>query len=141
MLEYAVLMRQRRTILFLIAPLIVLVAGASGLAWLAGRREAQCLPLPVLGGELLPNASLAPDPAAPTMAAQWASRTSSGVELQHPSQQKGFDLDGNDRALQLIGIANYVETPAMDVQPGRSYCFGGAALTDQADKGATRVQL
>ena len=134
-------MRQRRTIIFLAALLAVLVAGASGLAWLAGRREAQCLPVPLLGGELLPNASLAPDPAAPTLAAQWAARTSSGVELQHPSQQKGFDLDGNDRALQLIGIANYVETPAMPVQPGRSYCFSGAALTDQPDKGATRVQL
>lgn len=134
-------MRQRATILFLTAPLIVLIAGASALAWLAGRREAQCLPLPVLGSELLPNASLAPDPAAPNMAAQWASRTSSGVELQHPSLEKGFDLDGNDRALQLIGIANYVETPAMNVQPGRGYCFSGAALTDQPDKGATRVQL
>ena len=134
-------MRQQRTIILLSGLFVVLVAVASALAWVAGRREAQCLPVPLLWSELLPNASLAPDPAQPTLAQGWGFHTSSGVALQHPSQKQGFDLDGNDRALQLIGIANYIETPAVTVQPGHSYCFTAQALTDEAQKGATRVQL
>lgn len=118
-----------------------MLAATAGLAWLAQRRQAACLPMPVLAAELLPNAGLMPDPASPNQAAGWSYRTSSGVELQHPSQGKGFDLDGDDRALQLIGIANYVETPAIPVRPGRSYCFAARALTDQPDKGPSRAQL
>lgn len=131
-------MRQTRTIAILLV--LAGVAAAAGLAWAVQRRQAACLPTPVLAAELLPNATLAPDAASPNQAAGWGYRTSSGVALQQPSRGQGFDLDGDDRALQLIGIANYVETPAIPVQPGRSYCFSGFALTDQADKGATRVQ-
>jgi hypothetical protein len=118
----------------------IALAGATLVA-LAQRRLADCAYVPLLGEELLPNPTLAPDPASPRQAAGWGFATSSGVELQHPSQQRGFDLDNDDRALQLIGIANYVETPAIAVQPGRSYCFHGFALTDQAGKGATRAQV
>ncbi len=131
-------MRQRTTI---VITLIGLLAAAAGLAWLAQRRQVACLPAPLLAPELLPNAALAPDPASPSQAAGWAYRTSSGVELQHPSQGKGFDLDGDDRALQLIGIANYAETPPIAVRAGQGYCFAARALTDQAEKGDTRAQL
>jgi hypothetical protein len=120
--------------------LIVTLLGVGGIA-LAQRRLADCAYLPLLADELLPNATLAPDPASPRQAEGWGYATSTGVELQHPSQGRGFDLDNDDRALQLIGIANYVETPAIPVRPGRSYCFRGFALTDQASKGATRAQV
>src|SRR5262249_23534507 len=36
--------------------------------------------------------------------------------------------------------ANYVATPPIAVQPGRSYCFAGQALTDSANTSATRLR-
>jgi hypothetical protein len=132
-------MRNRRTILLGVLLAAVLIGSA---ALVARRRLADCAYLPVIGGDLLPNAGLAPDPASPRQASGWGFRTSNGVELQQPSRdKKGFDLDGDDRALQLIGIGNYVETPPIPVQPGTSYCFAGFALTDEAAKGATRARL
>jgi hypothetical protein len=127
----------RRVLAILLVAALLGVAGAA----LAQRRLADCAYVPLLADELLPNATLAPDPASPRRAEGWGYATSTGVELQYPSQGRGFDLDNDDRALQLIGIANYVETPAIAVRPGRSYCFRGFALTDQAGKGATRAQV
>ncbi len=134
-------MRKRRTILLVIV-LAGLLGGAAGMLLLVQRRLADCAYVPIVGRELLPNAGLAPDPASPRQAAGWSFRTSNGVELQQPSRdKKGFDLDLDDRALQLIGIGNYVETPSIDVRPSVSYCFAGFALTDEAAKGATRARL
>lgn len=131
---------QRRTIGAALALAGLLAALA--LALLIQRRQAACAYVPLLGDELLPNAALAPDPADDRRAQGWASRTASGVELQRPGRDgRGFDLDGDDRAVQLIGIANYLEAPAAPVRPGASYCFSGFALTDQPDKGDTRAQL
>jgi hypothetical protein len=125
----------------LVVGLVAALLGVTTLALFTRSRMASCAYVPWLGDELLPNATLAPDPASPQQAAGWGYATSSGVELQHPSQKRGFDLDNDDRALQLIGIGNYVETPSIAVRPGQSYCFSGFALTDQADKGDTRAQL
>ena len=133
-------MRKRRTTLFAIA-LVILLGAAVSAAIVAQRRLADCAYVPLVGGELLPNAGLVPDPNSPKQAAGWGYQTSNGVELQQPSRDgKGFDLDGDDRALQLIGIANYVETPPIAVRPASNYCFTGFALTDEAAKGATRAR-
>jgi hypothetical protein len=134
-------MGKRRTI-FVTSLLAIVGIGLAGLWFFIQSRRAECAYVPLIADDLLPNASLAPDPASPRQAAGWGYHTSSGVELQQPSRdKKGFDLDGDDRALQLIGIANYVQTPPIAVQPGQSYCFTGFALTDEAAKGATRAQL
>lgn len=122
--------------------LLVLLGVATAAGVLVQRRLASCAYVPIAAPELLPNSSLAPDPASPRQALGWRAHVGNGVELQQPSRDKqGFDLDGDDRALQLIGIANYVETPPIRVQSGAGYCFAGFALTDEAAKGATRARL
>lgn len=68
------------------------------------------------------------------------SAAAAGVELQG-SGGKGFDYDGNGRALQLIGIGNYVQTPPIAVEPSQSYCFTGRALTDSIKQSATRLRV
>ena len=73
------------------------------------------------------------------MPAGW-SAAAPGVELQG-SEGKGFDYNNDGRALQLIGIGNFVQTPPIAVQPGTSYCFAGRALTDSAKRSATRLRL
>ncbi|MBC8161542.1 MAG: polysaccharide deacetylase family protein, partial [Roseiflexaceae bacterium] len=108
------------------------------------QRQQQCLRLPLLGENLLPNAALVPSPGANTPGGwSWAA---DGVQLRGPefsqkSDEWGFDLDGDGRALQLLGIANYVQTPLMLVQPGSAYCFSGLALTDSSKGSSTRLQV
>ena len=88
--------------------------------------------------ELLPNAALLPGEQ-PHMPAGW-SAAAPGVELRG-SAGKGFDYNNDGRALQLIGIGNYVQTPPITVQPSARYCFTGRALTDSAKRSATRLRL
>jgi hypothetical protein len=128
---------RRRNLLIM----LVLLLGAMGLggSLFAGSRMANCASVPLLADNLLPNATLVGE----TAPNGWSS-PAPGVELRGPAlgNGEGFDLDGDGRALQLIGIANYAQTPPIDVQAGQSYCFVGRALTDSHLKAsATRLQV
>ncbi len=130
------MLRSRSAVVLLAA--IALLAGGILVIY---TRLSGCKAVPGVAPNLLPNAGLAADPAAPRIPAGWGFRTGSGVEVQHPrADGKGFDLDGDDNGLQLIGIANYLETPAAPVSPATTYCFAGFALTDSPTS-ATRVQV
>jgi hypothetical protein len=121
------------------ATILCLLVGALG-AWLFVRqRAASCEPLRLLSRQLLPNANLAD--AASGMPTGWE-RRASGVELRGPAVDgEGFDLDGDGRAMQLIGIGNFLQAPAVAVRPGASYCFRASALTDSPQRSATRARL
>ncbi|HEX9372469.1 MAG TPA: polysaccharide deacetylase [Roseiflexaceae bacterium] len=129
-------MGKRRTTVTIIL-LAILLLGTTGLALFTQRRVADCAYVPLLAGELLPNAGLAPGDS-PGMPQGWG-RGANGVELQGAG--KGFDYDGDSRALQLIGIGNYVQTPPIGVRPGASYCFAGRALTDSDKHSTTRLRV
>jgi len=101
-------------------------------------RQARCAAVPFVTPELLPNAALESSDQ-PSMPTGW-SAAAPGVELQG-SAGKGFDYNNDGRALQLIGIGNFVQTPPIAVQPGARYCFTGRALTDSAKHSATRLRL
>jgi peptidoglycan/xylan/chitin deacetylase (PgdA/CDA1 family) len=123
------------------ATIVSLLIGMIGIALFAQQRTAQCRGLPLLGGGLLPNAALLPSDSAPGMPAGWQ-RGASGVELRGPAiDGEGFDVDGDGRALQLLGVANYVATPPIAVQPGATYCFTGLALTDSPLRSPTRARV
>jgi hypothetical protein len=130
--------RMRRGILLVLLGSALL--GLGGVVLLARERLARCASVPLLAGELLPNAALAPAGAS-HMPESWG-RAANGVELRGPAigNGQGFDLDGDGRALQLIGIANSVATPPIGVRPGRSYCFAGQAITDSEKASATRLR-
>jgi hypothetical protein len=128
--------RQRTT--FALAALAITLLGLAGLVLVIQNREARCAAIPLLTPELLPNATLAAGEQ-PQMPAGW-SAAAPGVELQG-SPGKGFDYNNDGRALQLIGIGNFVQTPPITVQPGARYCFTGRALTDSAKRSATRLRL
>ncbi|KAB8142671.1 polysaccharide deacetylase family protein [Chloroflexia bacterium SDU3-3] len=134
-------MTRRFLALALALGLLVLV----GAFLMVRQRQLSCAPIPLLSDDILPNAALMPANGS-RMPDGWASRAS-GVELrgqavsQNPDEW-GFDLDGDGRSLQLIGIANEVLTPLVPVAPGRSYCFVGRALADSPAKhSATRLRL
>ncbi|MBK9712731.1 MAG: polysaccharide deacetylase [Kouleothrix sp.] len=114
------------------------LAAVAGLLALARGRQAACAYVPLLAEELLPNADLAAADGS-GMPAGWGRGVPAGVELQ--GNRRGFDYDGNGRALQLIGIANYVQSPPLGVRPGASYCFAGRALTDSDKRSATKLRL
>ncbi|HMO59676.1 MAG TPA: polysaccharide deacetylase, partial [Roseiflexaceae bacterium] len=124
---------RRYTIFFTCSAILI------GLAFtmLGYQRVARCEPLPLLIGNQLPNADFEPDEthALPT---GW-SAAAPGVVLRGPAiDNQGFDLDGNGRSLQLIGIANAIITPAIAAEPGRPYCFNARTLTDSIS--ATQVR-
>ncbi len=118
---------------------VCVLPGCLAVIFYTQRRIDRCAYVPLLAENILPNTALLPGAQA-GMPAGW-SRAAGGVELRGPAiDGEGFVLE-DGRALQLIGIANYVQTPSVPVQPGRSYCFTGMALTD-SDKGApTRLRL
>src|SRR5437773_1547547 len=132
-------MGKRRTILAVSLLAIVLLVVA-GLALFVQSRRANCAAVPFLNQDLLTNAELTPGDQ-PRMPRDWYA-PASGVELRGPSvgDGRGFDYDNNGRALQLLGIGNYVQTPAIPVQPGQSYCFVGKALTDSDKRSETRLR-
>ncbi|MEO7912638.1 MAG: polysaccharide deacetylase [Roseiflexaceae bacterium] len=129
--------RQRTT--FALAALAIVLLGLAGLVVVTQNRQARCAAIPFWTRELLPNAALAAGDD-PKMPEQW-SRAANGVELRGPAigQGEGFDYNSDGRALQLIGIGNYVQTPPIAVQPSTRYCFAGRALTDK--RSATRLRL
>jgi hypothetical protein len=120
----------------------LLAAGVLAALLLARQRQEQCAYLPIVGEELLPNAALAPGQSK-SMPEGWG-RAATGVELRgrefssNPDQW-GFNLTG--RSLQLVGIANAVQTPLIAVSPGQRYCFVGRALTDSEKRSETRLRV
>lgn len=116
------------------ATLVCLLVAALGMVLFIQQRIAGCAAVPVLAEQLLPNADLAIPGDPPTLPHGWTA-AAPGVQIG------AFALDGDERALQLIGIANYVQTPTVAVQPGNSYCFSGYAISDSVLGSATRVQL
>jgi hypothetical protein len=116
------------------ATIICLLVGGLGLTIFVQQRIAACAAVPLLAEQLLPNADLAQPGDPPSLPQGWGA-AAPGVQLG------AFALDGDRRSLQLIGIANYVQTPTIAVQPERSYCFTGFAITDSVLGSPTRVQL
>ena len=120
--------------------MVCLLVGALGLALFAQQRIARCAAVPLFAENILLNSAFAPgdDPAMP----QGYERAAGGVQLRGPAVDgQGFDLDGDGRAVQLIGIANYVQTPPVAVRPGASYCFAGYALSDTPSGSPTRLRV
>lgn len=84
---------------------------------------------------LLPNAALASPGNTAPLPGGWIAGAP-GVKTGH------FALDGDDRSIHLMGIANYVQTPPIEqVRPGRSYCFSGYAITDSEKGSPTRARV
>jgi peptidoglycan/xylan/chitin deacetylase (PgdA/CDA1 family) len=126
-----------RLLLLLVVGLLVLIATT---AWYIEQRLATCRPVPLFADELLPNAQLEATDAG-QLPDGW-SVAAPGAQLRRPKlEREGFDLDGDDRAFQLIGIGNFIETPAINARPGTTYCFTTRALTDSPKQSATRLQL
>jgi hypothetical protein len=130
-------LKGRQRTIFALAVVVIALVGVAGLV-VVQNRQARCAAVPFMTRELLPNAALLPGEQ-PQMPAGW-SAAAPGVELQG-SAGKGFDYNSDGRALQLIGIGNFVETPPIAVQPAARYCFTGRALTDSAKHSATRLRL
>ncbi len=127
--------------LLLGAAILSVLVGVVGVQIFIQQRVDRCAYVPLLADELLPNANLSAPGDTPGLPAGWA-RAAGGVQLRGPAvDHEGFDLDGDGRALQLIGIANYAQTPPTPVAPGRRYCFSGFALTDSPLASATRARL
>lgn len=117
----------------LLAALLLLVIGG-GLGLFVQQRLAACASVPLIGTNILPNAALRPNPAQPALPNGWRA-AAPGVQLGE------FSLDADGRALQLMGLANYVETPPVPVQGGQRYCVTVRAITDTPLGSPTRVQL
>jgi peptidoglycan/xylan/chitin deacetylase (PgdA/CDA1 family) len=99
------------------------------------QRRAHCAYVPIISENLLPNAELAlPDESA-TLPRGWHA-AAPGVKTGQ------FALDGDERSIHLMGIANYVQTPPIEkVQPGQFYCFSGYAITDSEKGSPTRARV
>lgn len=128
--------------LLLGATILSLLVGALGVSIYLGQRIDRCAYVPLLADELLPNANMAAIDQASGMPAGWSRAVDRGVQLRQPALDgEGFDVDGDGRGLQLLGVANYAEAPAVTVRPGATYCFSGLALTDSPLGSATRARL
>lgn len=116
------------------ATLCCVAIGIAGLLLYAQQREARCAVTP---GR--PNLITFVGQAG--MPEGWA-RRAGGVELRGPAVDgEGFDLDGDGRAMQLLGIGNFLQTPPVAVRPGERFCFSGFALTDSIQRSPTRLRL
>ncbi len=123
------------------AALLSVFIGVLGVLIFIQQRVDRCAYVPLLAAELLPDASRSAPGNIPGLPAGWA-RAAGGVQLRGPAVDgQGFDLDGDGRALQLIGIANYAQTPPVSVASGQRYCFSGFALTDSPLGSTARVRL
>jgi peptidoglycan/xylan/chitin deacetylase (PgdA/CDA1 family) len=124
-----------------VATIVCLLVGLWGVGLYAQQRIDRCAAVPLFAENLLANPTLAPGDA-PGMPAGYE-RGAVGVELRGPAigGGEGFDLDGDGRSIQLIGIANYLQLPPVAVKPGANYCFLGYALTDSLLGSATRLQV
>lgn len=125
----------RRTLL-----IAAIVIAATAIGYAARARMLDCAAVPLLAPELLPTAALAPG-ASPALPDGWGA-LAPGVTLRGPKiDGQGFDLDGDGRSLQLLGIANAAIAPPVAVTPGRAYCFAGRALTDTASPTRARLRF
>ncbi|RRR69140.1 MAG: hypothetical protein EI684_16490 [Candidatus Viridilinea halotolerans] len=116
------------------ATIFSLLIGALGIFFYLQQRVAACAPVPGRSNLI----SLAGDQGLPD---GWE-RRAGGVELRGPAVDgEGFDLDGDGRAIQLLGIGNYLQTPPVAVRPNERLCFSGFALTDSIQRSPTRARL
>jgi peptidoglycan/xylan/chitin deacetylase (PgdA/CDA1 family) len=120
--------------LLVAATIFSVLIGLLGVALYARQRVANCAYLPLIADNLLPNADLA-TPGLDGLPQGWAAGSRRGVQLGE------FAVDGDGRAMQLLGIANFVQTPSVPVRPGQPYCFHGLAITDSLLRSPTRAQL
>jgi len=128
--------------LLLGATILCLLVGALGVSIYLRQRIDRCAYVPLLADELLPNANLAAFDQAAGMPAGWSRGASRGVQLRGPAVDgEGFDVDGDGRALQLLGIATYAGAPTVAASPGATYCFSALALTDSPLRSPTRARL
>jgi hypothetical protein len=122
----------RRGLLLLGLCAALLLGGA---ALLARERMARCAAVPLLAGDLLP----APDftrlevdqrsgPGVPPLPAGWSA-------LARGVQVGSFTVTGSGRSFQLIGIANAVQAPPVEVRAGESYCVALQAIADSQVSG------
>jgi hypothetical protein len=97
------------------------------------QRLRQCAYVPLLAEDLLPNADLAQASPDSPMPLGWVAGA--------PGVQPGdFAVDGDNRSIHLMGIANYVQTPSIPIQPNHAYCFTGRAITDANSETGTRLR-
>ncbi len=112
----------------------LLFGGVWGAITLLQQRMARCAYVPLLAENILPNADLSQHGHDTQMPTGWVAAA--------PGAMPGdFALDGDQRSLHLMGIANFIQTPPVPVAPGRSYCFSGYAITDSAKGSPTQVRL
>src|SRR5262245_12594396 len=117
-----------RRALLLAAVCAALVLG--GVALLARERIARCAYVPLVAGDLLATPDftrLESDPRSgegvPPLPAGW-SAPARGVQVGN------FTVSGSGRSFQLIGIANAVQMPPVEVRAGQSYCVALQAIAD-----------
>lgn len=120
--------------IILVAVVAGLLCGVVGLVLTIQQRLARCAYVPLLAEELLPNANLAIAGDTSALPRGW-SAAAPGVQLG------SFAVDGDGRALQLMGIANYIQTPPVPVRSGQSYCFTGLAITDSQQGSTSRLRV
>lgn len=116
------------------AIVVCLLVAVAGLMLALQQRVARCAYVPLLADNLLPNADMSITGDTPTMPQGW-SAAAPGVQLGT------FAVDGDERALQLIGIANFVQAPAVSIEAGQRYCITGRAMTDSEKESATRLRI
>src|SRR5262245_17028433 len=112
------------------------ILGYSGLVMFLENRTERCAYVPLLGGDRLgpiEYGQARPSGADGVLLPPGWSAAAKGVQIGD------FAIEPGTHSLQLIGIANYVETPTVSVQPGAAYCFVGQAIADGAS--ATRLQV
>ena len=102
------------------------IAGA-GIAFVL-QRDAACSGFPAFAENQLPQPIFVGENLAVPQG--WSARAR-GVELRMPAvDSEGFDLDGDGRALKLVGIANAAVMPVVEVHEGERYCASVRALSD-----------
>jgi peptidoglycan/xylan/chitin deacetylase (PgdA/CDA1 family) len=131
-------MRAPRRVYILVGLLAALLAAG---ALLTQQRLASCAPIPLVRENLLPNPGLAAAQPGAALPDGW-SAAAPGAQLRGPQiDGEGFDYTGDGRALQLIGIANYLETPPVPARAGQVYCAQARTLTDSERGSNTRLRM
>lgn len=120
--------------LLLAATIVCLFVGALGVVLYAQQRVDRCAAVPLLAPELLHNADLGVPDQAGDMPQGWGRGAAS-------ARYGEFTVLPGGRSLQLIGIANYVQTPATAVRPDTRYCFQAQAISDSERGLTSRLQL
>ncbi|MFL5802667.1 MAG: polysaccharide deacetylase, partial [Roseiflexaceae bacterium] len=129
----------RRGILLVLLGGVLL--GLGGAALFARERLARCAYVPLLTTDRLPvpdfvrlQTDARSGPGVPPLPAGW-SAPARGVQVG------GFTVTGTGHSFQLIGIANALQAPLLDVRPGERYCVAAQALADAASGTRLRVQF